>query len=236
MSAETPAAPEHQTYMWVVAHPDDLEFSSGGTVAKFAREGKKIVLIQVTSGNQGTQDRTFTSETLASAREDEEREAAKRLGIAEVVFLREPDGSVVPDLRLRERITRMIRTYRPDVIVTHDPFRPYALHPDHRASGMAAHDAVYPTARDPLYYPDHLESGLEPHKTAEIWYFGSEKPDIWIDITDTFDAKIDALRAHKTQVGEATELAQRLREHSSEIAKDQPFELAEAFKVVKMRT
>jgi LmbE family N-acetylglucosaminyl deacetylase len=222
--------------MWVVAHPDDLEFSSAGTVAKLAKEGKRVILIQVTSGDRGTTNREFTPAVLAATREDEEREAAKRLGIAEVVFLREPDGSVVPDLALREKVTRMIRTHRPDVIVTHDPFRPYALHPDHRAVGMAAHDAVYPTARDHLYYPDHLASGLEPHKTAEIWYFGSDSPDVYMDITDTFDDKINALKAHQTQVGEATELADRLRGFSSEIAKDQPFELAEAFKVIKMRT
>ncbi len=234
--SEPVAEPNHQTYMWVVAHPDDLEFSSAGTVAKFAKEGKRIILIQVTSGDRGTQDRAHTPEILAAAREDEEREAAKRLGIAEVVFLREPDGSVVPDLSLREKITRMIRTHRPDVIVTHDPFRPYALHPDHRAVGMAAHDSVYPTARDHLYYPDHLASGLEPHKTAEIWYFGTESPDIHIDITETFGDKINALRAHKTQVGEALELEDRLRGFSSDIAKDQPFELAEAFKIIKMRT
>ncbi len=234
--SEPAAEPNHQTYMWVVAHPDDLEFSSGGTVSKFARENKRIVLVQVTSGDRGTQDRSFTSETLAATREAEEREAAARLGIAEIVFLREPDGAVVPDLSLREKITRMIRTHRPDVIVTHDPFRPYALHPDHRAVGMATHDAVYPTSRDPLYYPDHLASGLEPHKTAEIWYFGSDSPDIHIDITDTFDDKINALRAHQTQVGEAKELVERLRGFSSDIAKDQPFELAEAFKVIKMRT
>jgi len=222
--------------MWVVAHPDDLEFSSGGTVSKLAKEGKRVILIQVTSGDRGTQDRSNTPEFLAATREAEEQEAAKRLGIAEIVFLREPDGSVVPDLSLREKITRMIRTHRPDVIVTHDPFRPYALHPDHRAVGLAAHDAVYPTARDHLYYPNHLASGLEPHKTAEIWYFGSDSPDIHIDITDTFDDKINALRAHQTQVGEAKELPERLRGFSSDIAKDQPFELAEAFKVIKMRT
>ncbi len=227
--------PQYQTYMWVVAHPDDLEFSSGGTVARFAKEGKKVVLIQVTSGDRGTTDRSFTPDVLGSTREAEEQEAGKRLGISEIEFLREPDGAVVPDPKLRERITKMIRTYQPDVIVTHDPFRPYALHPDHRAVGMAAHDAVYPGARDPLYYPDHLESGLEPHKTAEIWYFGSESPDVYIDITDTFDDKINALKAHKTQVGEAETLAERLRGFSAEIAKDQPFELAEAFKVVKMR-
>jgi LmbE family N-acetylglucosaminyl deacetylase len=235
MTAEQNAEPQYQTYMWVVAHPDDLEFSSGGTVAKFAKEGKRIILVQVTSGDRGTPDRSHTPEILSATREDEEQEAARRLGIAEVVFLREPDGSVVPDLHLRERITRMIRTYRPDVIVTHDPFRPYALHPDHRAVGMAAHDAVYPTARDHLYFPDHLDSGLEPHKTAEIWYFGSESPDIYVDITDTFEDKINALRAHVTQVGEAKELPERLRGFSTEVAKDQPFELAEAFKVIKMR-
>lgn len=235
MAAENTNEPEHQTFMWVVAHPDDLEFGSGGTVAKFAREGKRTILVQVTSGDRGTQNLEFTPDSLSSAREGEEREAAKCLGISEVVFLREPDGAVVPDLALRERITRQIRTFKPDVIITHDPFRPYALHPDHRAVGMGAHDAVYPAARDPLYYPEHREAGLEAHKTAEIWYFGSEQPDLFIDITDTFAIKIDALRAHFTQVGEAEELEVRLRERSAELAKDQPFELAEAFKVIKMR-
>lgn len=235
MTDSTQDAPQYQTYMWVVAHPDDLEFSSAGTVARFVAEGKRVILVQVTSGDRGTQDLSFTPETLGAAREAEETEAARRLGLHHVEFLREPDGAVVPDLKLRERITRMIRTHQPDVIVTHDPFRPYALHPDHRAVGMATHDAVYPTARDPLYYPDHHASGLMPHKTAEIWYFGSEAPDIWIDITDTFDRKIDALKAHVTQVGEANELADRLRGFSTEVAKDQSFELAEAFKVVKMR-
>ncbi len=235
MSEETHAEPQYETYMWVVAHPDDLEFSSAGTVAKFAKEGKRIILIQVTSGDRGTADRSFTPETLAETREAEQLESAKRLGVTEVVFLREPDGAVVPDLQLRERITRMIRTYRPDVVITHDPFRPYAMHPDHRAVGTAAHDAVYPMARDHLYYPDHLDSGLEPHKTAETWYFGSEVPDLHIDITDTFDDMVHALRAHKSQVGEATELADRLRERLTELAKDQPFELAQAYKVVKMR-
>lgn len=221
--------------MWVVAHPDDAEFSSAGTIRKFANEGKRVVIIQVTSGDRGSTDRDTTPEATAATREAEEREASKRLGVAELVFLREPDGSVVPDLRLRETITRMIRTHRPDVIITHDPFRPYALHPDHRAVGMATHDAVYPTARDHLYFPEHLASGLEPHKTAEIWYFGSEVPDRYIDISETFENKIDALKAHKSQVGEAEELADRLRERAAELAKDQPFEMAESFKTIQMR-
>ena len=233
MSTEAPK--EYHSYLWVVAHPDDAEFSSAGTIAKFASDGKKVVIIQVTSGDRGTSDRSFTPEHLAQTRESEEREAARRLGVSEVVFLKQPDGALVPDIALREKITRMIRTHRPDVIVTHDPFRPYALHPDHRAVGMATHDAVYPTARDHLYYPEHLASGLEPHKTAEIWYFGSEAPDVYIDITDSFDTKVEALLAHKSQVGDGENLAERLRERSSELAKDQPFELAEAFKSIQMR-
>ncbi len=233
--SDTATDQEYQTYMWVVAHPDDAEFSSAGTISKFAKEGKRVIIIQVTSGDRGTTDRSATPEGNSATRESEEREASKRLGVADLEFLREPDGSVVPDIALRERITRMIRTYRPDVVITHDPFRPYALHPDHRAVGMATHDAVYPTARDHLYFPDHLASGLEPHKTAEIWYFGSEVPDIHIDITDTFEDKIHALKAHKSQVGEAEQLGDRLRERAAELAKDQPFELAEAFKTVQMR-
>jgi len=226
---------QFETFMWVVAHPDDAEFSSGGTIPAFVNAGKKVIIIQVTSGNRGTADRSFTPETLIETREREEREAAKRMGVTEVVFLQQEDGGLVPDLALREKIVRMIRTYRPDVVITHDPFRPYALHPDHRAVGMATHDSVYPTARDHLYYPEHLASGLEPHKTAEIWYFGAETPDKFIDITDTFDTKIEALKAHASQVGDGSDLAPRLRERAAEVAEGQPFELAEAFKVIKMR-
>ncbi len=232
---EQPESSEYQTYLWVVAHPDDAEFSSAGTIARLAREGKRVIIIQVTSGDRGSADRDAVPEELAATREAEEQEAANRLGVAEVVFLRCPDGRLEPSLDLREKIVRQIRTHRPDVVVTHDPFRPYALHPDHRAVGLATHDSVYPTARDHLNFPEHLAAGLEPHKTAEIWYFGPEHPDHYVDITDTFDAKIHALKAHKSQVGEAESLADRLRERAAEVAESQPFELAEAYKVVKMR-
>lgn len=225
----------YDTYMLVVAHPDDAEFSSAGTITKLARDGKRVILIQVTSGDRGAPDTSRTPEELAQVRESEQREAAEREGLAEVVFLRQGDGHIMPDIELREKIVRQIRTFKPDVIITHDPFRPYAMHPDHRGVGMATHDAVYPTARDPLYFPEHLEEGLEPHKTAEIWYFGSEVPDIFVDITDTFDNKIHALKAHVSQVGDGERLEPMLRERSRELAKDQPFELAEAFKSVKMR-
>lgn len=232
---ESQTPEEFQTYMWVVAHPDDAEFSSAGTIAKFSKEGKRTIIIQVTSGQRGTADRSFTSETLAETRIAEEQEAAKRLGASELVFLHEPDGHLVPDLALREKITKQIRLFKPDVIVTHDPFRPYALHPDHRAVGLATHDAVYPTARDHLYFPEHLAAGIEPHKTAEIWYFGAEEPNRFIDITDSFDDKINSLLAHKSQVGDGEGMADRLRERAVEVAADQPFELAESYRATQMR-
>ena len=226
---------DFETYMLVVAHPDDSEFSSAGTVGRLKDAGKHVVLIQVTSGDKGSPDVDTDPAELARIREEEEMEAARRLGMDQVIFLRCEDGALMPDLDLREKIVRMIRANKPDVIITHDPFRPYALHPDHRAVGLATTDAVYPTARDPLYFPEHLKLGLQPHKTAEIWYFGPEHPDKIIDITETFDRKIHALHAHQTQVGTADGLEERMRERAHEVAANAPFELGEAFKVVQMR-
>lgn len=226
---------EWDTYMWVVAHPDDAEFSSAGTIARLTALGKKVVIVQVTSGGKGTPDQAVQGQQLASGREVEEHNAAHALGVDEVVYLRCTDGELVPDLALREKIVRQIRTFKPDVIVSHDPFRPYALHPDHRACGFAALDAVYPTARDPLYFPEHLKEGLEPHKTAEIWFFNAEHPDLVVDITDTFDTKIASLKEHLSQVGDGVEMEKRVRERNAEIAAGQPFELAEAYKTVSMR-
>lgn len=228
---------EFATYMLVVAHPDDSEFSSAGTVARLTDAGRRVIIIQVTSGDRGSPDASTVPAELAATREAELVEAAGRVGVRrdDIVFLRCPDGELMPDLSLREKIVRMIRTWKPDVIVTHDPFRPYALHPDHRAVGLATTDAVYPTARDPLYFPEHLRDGLEPHKTAEIWFFGPEHPDKVIDITATFDRKIHALKAHKSQVGDFEGLEERLRDRARELADGHDFELGEAFKVVQMR-
>jgi len=221
--------------MVVVAHPDDAEFSSAGTIARFANEGKHVVVVVCTSGDKGTSRRDISSPELAALREGEQLEASRRLGVAETVFLRQGDGELVPDLTFREKVVREIRKHRPDVLITHDPFRPYALHPDHRAVGITAVDSVYPTARDPLYFPQHLQDGLEPHKVAELWLYGSDAPDMFIDVSQTLDAKIHALKAHASQVGEGETLAERMTERARELGKDRGVEMAEAFKVVKMR-
>jgi LmbE family N-acetylglucosaminyl deacetylase len=233
--SERPQWNEHDIYMLVVAHPDDAEFAAAGTIARLVKLGKKVVIVQVTSGDKGTTDPSISPERLATIREAEELDAAERLGVQQVEFLRAVDGELTPDLVLREKIVRMIRTYRPDVLITHDPFRAYAFHPDHRAVGFAAHDSVYPTARDPHYFPEHLRAGLEPHKTAEIWYFNAEEPDVVVDISDTFEDKCDALRAHASQIGDGEDVFPRLRERSAELAEGHDFELAEAFKAVPMR-
>ena len=224
-----------ETVMVVVAHPDDMEFSSAGTVAKFVKEGKRVVLVQCTSGDKGTARRDITSPELAALRESEEREAAGRLGVSEIVFLRLGDGELMPDVSFREKIVRQIRTFRPDIVITHDPFRPYALHPDHRAVGITTVDAVYPTARDPLYFPDHLAAGLEPFKVAELWLFGAEYPDRYIDISDTLADKLHALRAHASQIGDGEGLEERVRERAAEVGAAAGIEVAEAFKVIQLR-
>jgi LmbE family N-acetylglucosaminyl deacetylase len=236
MSQEEQERESYERIMVVVAHPDDMEFSAGGTVAKLANEGKHVTLIQVTSGNKGTDRTDITSEELGSMREAEEQEASKRLGVAEVVFLRIGDGEVMPDLVLKEKLVRQLRIHRPDVVITHDPFRPYSLHSDHRGVGQSTVDAVYPTARDPLHYHHHLtEEGLQPHKTAELWLSNPETPDLYIDITDTVDTKIHALKAHKSQVGDGEHLEQRIKERTAEVGAAAGMEYAEAFKVIKMR-
>jgi LmbE family N-acetylglucosaminyl deacetylase len=232
---ETPHWLSFDRYMLVVAHPDDAEFSSAGTIARLTNAGKDVTIVQVTSGNKGTPDADVNPDSLAERREAEELEAAARLKVARVEFLRCMDGELVPDLELREKIVRQIRRYKPDVIIAHDPYRPYALHPDHRAVGFAAIDSVYPTARDPQYFPQHLKDGLEPHKTAEIWFFNAEHPDLYVDITDVFDRKVDSLKAHLSQVGTDPIVWDRVRDRAREVAANQDFELAEAFKVVQMR-
>lgn len=225
----------YDRYLVVVAHPDDSEFSSAGTIGLLARAGKHIVVAQVTSGDKGTSDLATATTHMVTTREAEQLEAARRLGVASVDFLRQPDGELMPTLELRGHIVRSVRRHKPDVIITHDPFRPYAFHPDHRAVGLSTHDSAYPSARDPHAFPEQAAEGLEPHKTAEVWYFNAEHPDLVVDITGTMDLKIEALKAHISQVGEYDEVFERVRARARDVAENQPFEFGESYKVVELR-
>lgn len=187
-----------------MAHPDDVEFICGGTIARWADEGQEIFYVLGTSGDKGSDDPKWTSETLMEAREREQRAAMEVLGVKDVMFLRNRDAELVADLDLRKQITRAIRTFRPDAMVCQDPaaryFGRYIQHPDHIAMGEATLAAIYPSARDRLTFPDLLDEGLEPHKVREVYVAsGSERADHFIDTGQYLEKKAQAIRAHESQ-------------------------------------
>ena len=218
------------------AHPDDAEFGAAGTVARWTDEGKKIVYVICTSGDKGTSDRSLAPEKLSKIRKKEQQAAAEVLGVKEVVFLGYPDQGLEDTPELRKQIVRLIRTYQPGVLVTSDPYRQYLWHRDHRIIGQVAMDAVFPYARDHLAYPDMLAKGLEPHKVAEILFWGAEDINYRTDITDTFDRKIEALRCHASQMREfkTSDPVDWLRDRCRDMAQGEAFELAEGYHRVEL--
>ncbi len=222
----------------IFAHPDDAEFSVGGTVALWARKGWDIYYLVLTDGSKGTNDPNLAPRQLAAIRREEQLAAARILGVADVTFLNYEDGTLVPDLALRKDIVRAIRSYRPDVAVVPDPTRRFAgryyiNHPDHIAAGEAALAAIYPSARDRLSFPELLVEGLEPHKVAEVYLSNPQDPDTWIDIGETIDLKIAALRQHRSQVGDDVE--EWVRKRAREAAEGHSMEYAEAFRRFELR-
>jgi LmbE family N-acetylglucosaminyl deacetylase len=222
--------------MLVAAHPDDAEFGAAGTIAHWAREGKRVVYVVCTKGDKGTSDRSLKPGQLAELRAREQRAAARLLGVREVVFLGHPDQGLEDTPLFRKQIVRMIRLYRPQIVMTSDPYRRYIWHRDHRIAGQVTLDAVFPYARDHLAYPDLLAEGLEPHKVQEIWFWASEDINHRCDVTDTFDLKIAALRCHESQMGEFGEVPveERVRQRCVEMAEGEDFELAEGFHRVEV--
>jgi LmbE family N-acetylglucosaminyl deacetylase len=216
----------------IVAHPDDAEFLCGATVARWCSEGWTVDYVLTTSGDMGSRDPEMTRDQLLEIREKEQRGAADVLGVREVVFLRYPDGYVEDTAELRGRLVREIRRLKPDLVVTWDPFRHGFNHRDHRLTGQAALDALYPLARNPLGYPEHLDEGLDIHRVNEVLLAGSDKPDYWVDVTKFIDRKIEALKEHKSQIGQAPEkeLRKRLRARMAEAGKQPGFKLAESFR------
>jgi len=178
--------------------------------------GVASTFVMVTSGDKGTPDQGMPRERLSSQREQEQVAAAARAGVTNVQFLRFPDGELTPSLELRGAITRMIRTFKPYAVFTHDPLalfinNEFINHPDHRAVGLATVDAIYPTARDPLQFNEQIREGLEPHKVKELYLWGSEYPNVLVDISDAIEDKIEALKSHVSQIGNPAELADRIK-------------------------
>jgi LmbE family N-acetylglucosaminyl deacetylase len=190
-----------KTLMCIMAHPDDIDFGSAGSVARWCSEGWTVYYVLATSGDKGTHGEMSPQE-LAATREEEQREAARILGVKDVIFLGYPDGFLEVTPELRGQIVRLFRKYRPDVVLTWDGFRTSFNHFDHRNIGIAVRDAVFPAVRDHLYYPEHgRDEGLEPYwRVNEMLVVGADKPDYFVDVTDFIEQKVDAILAHKSQV------------------------------------
>ena len=214
-------------------HPDDAEFGAAGSVAKMVQQNKTVVYVVVTNGDKGTDDPHVTPEDLTELREKEQQAAARVLGVREVVFLRYPDQGLEDTPELRRDMVRQIRTFRPQLVITSDPYRRYIWHRDHRITGRAVLDAVFPYARDLHAYPELADEGLAPHKVPEIWLWASNEADINFrsDITETFELKVKALRCHKSQIKDpfSSEMEKWLCKRAKDMAEGVDFKLAEGF-------
>lgn len=237
MTTRTPhvLAESLRTILCIAAHPDDIEFTVAGSVARWTREGRAVTFCLVTTGGVGTNEYTPSNEGLVPIRERELKTAAGILGVGEVILLGYADGVVEPTLGLRCDLTRVIRRVKPDVVVCGDPTvryygNEYMNHPDHRAAASAALDAVFPSAETVGIFPELLTEGLAPHKVKEVFIHGAETPDTWIDITDTFDTKCAALRAHVSQVGPGDWVEALLREWGTREGKRVGVTYAEAYR------
>jgi len=228
--------------MTIQAHPDDQEFSVGGTLAKWAKAGCEIISVIITSGDSGSNDPAKDGshkQELAELREKEQLAANTVLGIKETVFLRYPDGELEPTIALRKDLTRLIRQHKPDTVLTGNPEGwfygdEYVNHPDHRAAAQAACTAVFPSAGSRLMFTDLLAAGYEPHEVKRLYVHGTEKSNTWLDITETLDTKIKALQQHVSQIP-VDEVGKWMTEWAQEEAKDKDMQYAESYKVMILK-
>jgi len=228
-----PAPP--QRAMVISAHPDDIEFVVAGTAAKWRRAGCAVRYVVVTSGDVGSHVPGMTRVELARIREAEQRAAAAVVGVDDVVFLGYPDGTVEPSLALRRDLVREIRRFRPDIVICFDPTMlfgdsEYINHPDHRAVAQAVLDAVAPAASMPLIFPELRLEGCEPHRVKAVYVTSGEGANVWIDITETIELKIEALRQHTSQFTTGWDPADMLREWAAGDATKVGMKYSESFR------
>jgi LmbE family N-acetylglucosaminyl deacetylase len=208
----------------IAAHPDDIDFDVAGTVARLTKAGASVVYCVVTDGDAGEGPEEATSDHVATLRRAEQEAAALAVGVSDVRFLGLADGRVEPNLVLRGALTRIIRNVQPDVVVmpSHewrwDRF--FANHPDHHAVGLASQYAVYPDARTARAHPEMLAEGLQPHVVEQVWVWGHATPNHFVDVTDTFELKLEALRAHKSQTERFDDLEGLIRRWGEGAAAD----------------
>lgn len=229
--------PGPSSIMAIAAHPDDIESWCAGTLARAVDAGATARLLLVTSGDKGSANPADQPAVVAARREAEARLAASVLGLAEVAFLRHPDGEVEPTHAFRGQIVGWIRRWRPEIVFTHDPEHPdppYISHRDHRTVGRVTLDAIYPCARDPLSFPDQIKAGLSPHIVEHVWLFASVPADAYVDITAGFERKIAARLAHVSQTRDPDALREGWRQRAETIGVPAGLPLAEAFTVLHL--
>ncbi len=224
--------------MAIVAHPDDIEFSCAGTMARWASAGSRVSYVLCTSGDVGIDEPGMTKARATEIREAEQREAARIANACEVIFLKEPDGMLQATMELRKRLVREIRRFRPEVIVTGDPTivwagEDYINHPDHRAAALAALDATFPAAGQPNLFEELEAEGLKAHKPRKVFVTEWGEGDFYVSIDETIDTKINALRAHKSQMKD-WDPGDRIREYAARAAKGKEMKYAETFRVVTL--
>lgn len=229
-----------KSVMVIMAHPDDTEFTCAGTLARWAKNGARISYVVCTSGEVGIADKGITKEMAATIREAEQKAASRVIGAEEVVFLREPDGMLQPTLELRKKLVREIRRFKPEVVVCGDPTvvwagETYINHPDHRAAATAALDAIFPAAGQPHLFDELEEEGLTAHKTRKVYVTGWSQTDLFVNIDDTIDLKIEALRKHQSQMKD-WDPEPMIKQWASESAKGKEMSYAETFRVITLES
>jgi LmbE family N-acetylglucosaminyl deacetylase len=227
-----------ESAMVIVAHPDDIEFSCAGTLARWVKAGARVSYVLCTSGEVGIAQTDMTKARAAEIREAEQLEAARVIGAQEVIFLREPDGMLEATMELRKRLVREIRRFRPEVVICGDPTivwvgDDYINHPDHRAAATAALDATFPAAGQPNLFEDLAEEGFQAYKPRKVYVTGWHQNDLFVNIEDTIDLKIAALRAHKSQMKD-WDPEPRIKEWASLRAQGKEMAYAEGYRVVTL--
>jgi LmbE family N-acetylglucosaminyl deacetylase len=227
-----------QKILVILAHPDDPEFFCGATLARWAKAGHLIHYFLLTNGNKGGGP-DMTPEQLVPLRQAEQLKAAALIGTQSVNFLDLEDGYLVPNLDLRRDVVRLIRREKPDILVTCDPTLLYSWfgrvnHPDHRAAGQVVLDAVFPAAGNSHFFPELIENeDLQPHTPREVWVSLAANPNVTLDVTSTWEVKINALKEHKSQVGDLVKFDQRMRSRHTEDSSDIAPRYEEYFRVLK---
>lgn len=239
MPKKTPTAKNINKVLVVSPHPDDLDFGCAGTVAKWSREGKDVVYCIVTDGSRGIPKGDHTREEIVEVRKAEQMNAANTVGVEDVIFLEFEDGEAENTKQLRRELVAVIRKVKPDAVLSidlanHNFDNFYRFHRDHRQVAEAVFDAVYPAAGSPHFFEDLEDDGFEPHQITDLWFFGTDTPNKYIDISDVLDKKVKALKAHESQLENPAAMEKRIREWAQNIGKEGDMEYAESFRVISL--